>query len=105
MNHTNVIPFEGREETSFRAAVQNVIERAVILTSGDVLRMPALSQAHADPVTLKDAERTHIRRTLDAANWVVGGPEGAAARLGMKRTTPISKIQRMGIRKGAISSE
>jgi formate hydrogenlyase transcriptional activator len=47
--------------------------------------------------TLDDAERGHIIRALDDANWVIGGPNGAAARLGMKRTTLQSKMQKLGI--------
>lgn len=58
------------------------------------------SSAPAVPVTistLEDAERGHIIRALDETNWVIGGPNGAAARLGMKRTTLQSKMQKMGI--------
>ena len=49
------------------------------------------------PVTLQEAERDHIRRVLEKSNWVVGGPNGAAARLGMKRTTLQSKMKKLGI--------
>ena len=47
--------------------------------------------------TLESAEREHIIRALNAANWVIGGPAGAAAKLGMKRTTLQSKMQKLGI--------
>ena len=47
--------------------------------------------------TLEDAEREHILRALEETNWVVGGVQGAAARLGMKRTTLQSRIQKLGI--------
>ncbi|MDC4226891.1 MAG: hypothetical protein MPW15_22280 [Candidatus Manganitrophus sp.] len=56
--------------------------------------MAASSDGNA---TLEAAERKHILRVLQETNWVIGGPSGAAARLGMKRTTLQSKIQRLGI--------
>jgi formate hydrogenlyase transcriptional activator len=90
--------------------LQNVIERAVILSPGRVLRLSLdelapLSQTEAavgadtqgHQTTLKDVEREHIIRALAATNWVVGGPEGAAARLGLQRTTLIGKMQKLGI--------
>ena len=89
--------------------LQNVIERAVILSKGSTLqvsltdlRPPGLPVANdsapADtPVTLIDAEREHIVETLRQTNWVLGGPRGAAARLGMKRTTLHWKMQKLGI--------
>jgi len=51
-------------------------------------------------VTLEDAERSHIRQTLQQAERVVGGPYGAAARLGVRRTTLISKMRRLGLNRG-----
>jgi len=82
--------------------LENLIERAVILTRGVSLEIP-LVELHvapqaATPVTLEDAERDHIRRVLEQAAGVVGGPNGAAARLGMKRTTLQSKMKKLGIR-------
>jgi formate hydrogenlyase transcriptional activator len=80
--------------------LQNVIERAVILTDGDVLRLsPLPSHAPLPPeaVTLADAERNHILKALRESNWVVGGAGGAAARLGVKRTTLISKMHKRGL--------
>jgi formate hydrogenlyase transcriptional activator len=50
------------------------------------------------PITLEDAERSHILQTLQQTAGVVGGPNGAAARLGLRRTTLISKLRRLGIR-------
>jgi transcriptional regulator with GAF, ATPase, and Fis domain len=83
--------------------LQNFIERSVILTSGNVLRSPVegLNRV-AGPeslaaITLRDAERDHIRKALEHTRWVVGGPSGAAARLGIKRTTLHCRIQRLGI--------
>ncbi len=80
--------------------LQNFIERAVILTNGDVLQLSALPSSAAfpaDPVTLADAERDHILNALRESNWVVGGAAGAAARLGVKRTTLISKMRKRGL--------
>jgi len=48
-------------------------------------------------VTLEDAERDHILRTLDETGWVIGGGGGAAARLGLKRTSLVSTMRRLGI--------
>jgi transcriptional regulator with GAF, ATPase, and Fis domain len=87
--------------------LQNLIERAVILSNDGVLpnplpttgaRIAVASAATATPVTtLKDSERTLILRTLEAVSWVIGGPKGAAAKLGLKRTTLIHKMQKLGI--------
>ena len=80
--------------------LQNFIERAVILSRGDVLQLPALPSSAAvstEPITLADAERDHILNALRESNWVVGGAAGAAARLGVKRTTLISKMRKRGL--------
>ncbi|NUP88938.1 MAG: sigma 54-interacting transcriptional regulator [Candidatus Sumerlaeia bacterium] len=86
--------------------LQNVIERAVILSPGSSLQVPvgdlqqtvASSPAPADePITLADAEREHILDALRETNWVVAGPRGAAARLGMKRSTLQKKMKKLGI--------
>jgi formate hydrogenlyase transcriptional activator len=86
--------------------LQNVIERAVILSPGPSLQVPpgalqpAATQAPvpvAAAVTLADAEREHILSALRETDWVVGGPKGAAARLGMKRSTLQKKMQKLGI--------
>jgi formate hydrogenlyase transcriptional activator len=86
--------------------LQNVIERAVILSAGSTLHIPlgALHAAapHAQapagaPVTLADAEREHILGVLRESGWVLGGPKGAAARLGMKRSTLQWKMKKLGL--------
>jgi formate hydrogenlyase transcriptional activator len=85
--------------------LQNLIERAVILSNDGVLPNPlpaagtrGIAIASAAPViTLKDSERTLILRTLEEVRWVIGGPKGAAAKLGLKRTTLIHKMQKLGI--------
>jgi formate hydrogenlyase transcriptional activator len=83
--------------------LENLVERSVILTHGTDLQVP-ISELRAErrssgasPATLEDVEREQILRALREAKWVVGGPAGAAARLGIKRTTLQSKIQRLGI--------
>src|SRR5712692_5662448 len=84
--------------------LQNIIERAAILTNGDVLQLPALPSSAAaltEPVTLAEAERDHILNALRESNWVVGGASGAAARLGVKRTTLISKMRKRGLSRTA----
>ncbi|HKE24392.1 MAG TPA: sigma 54-interacting transcriptional regulator [Bryobacteraceae bacterium] len=102
--------------------LQNVIERAVILTSGPVLNVrtedlravsqpavvPAVSSSDGNSApaasnrnireALEEAEREQILAALEKSNWVVAGPEGAAARLGMKRSTLQSRMQKLGIR-------
>ena len=87
--------------------LENFVERAVILSRGAELRLPptGLTQPKDsstisppnNPTTLRDAEREHILRTLKDTNWIVGGPAGAAARLGMKRTTLNSLVKRLRI--------
>jgi formate hydrogenlyase transcriptional activator len=81
--------------------LENLIERAVILSRGTSLEIPLaglrVAPDAATPVTLEDAERDHIRRVLEQTAGVVGGPNGAAARLGMKRTTLQSKMKKLGI--------
>jgi formate hydrogenlyase transcriptional activator len=85
--------------------LQNVIERAVILSPGKSLQVPPsdlqLSTQPCEPtaeaVTLVDAEREHILSALRATGWVIGGSNGAAARLGMKRSTLQHKMKKLGI--------
>jgi DNA-binding NtrC family response regulator len=83
--------------------LQNFIERSVILSSDNQLR-PPLSELRnkvehyaATGETLDKAEREHILKVLEQTQWVIGGPRGAALRLGLKRTTLLSKMQRLGI--------
>jgi len=87
--------------------LQNFIERAVILTKGDVLEIPPLPTAMttiARPVTLGEAERDHILKALVESSWAVSGKTGAAARLGLSRTTLIGKMQKFGLSRGMARS-
>ena len=85
--------------------LQSFIERSVILSSESVLRPPSLkaaAAAAAEPesqkaVTLEEAERDHIRKTLEHTRWVVAGPNGAAARLRIHRSTLYYRLQKLGI--------
>ena len=83
--------------------LENLIERAVILTQGTALYVPLAElkpragNEIPPPATLEETEREHIVRILKSTKWVIGGPTGAAAQLGMKRTTLQSKMQRLGI--------
>jgi formate hydrogenlyase transcriptional activator len=88
--------------------LENFIERAVILSPGPTLQIPLaeLKQSeHASSATqsmsLTAAEAAHIQRVLKETNGVIGGPSGAAARLGMKRTTLHAKIKKLGISRPA----
>jgi formate hydrogenlyase transcriptional activator len=90
--------------------LQNLVERAVILSNDGVLPNP-LPAAGTQRVTvsqpattLRDSERTLILRTLEAVGWVIGGPKGAAAKLGLKRTTLIHKMQKLGISRPSLQS-
>jgi formate hydrogenlyase transcriptional activator len=83
--------------------LQNLIERAIILSDNGVLPNPlpaspseVITVAPAER-TLKDSERTLILQTLQGAGWVIGGASGAAAKLGVKRTTLIGKMKKLGI--------
>jgi formate hydrogenlyase transcriptional activator len=85
--------------------LQNLIERAVILSGGPTLVVPVTAlngrRAHSgrqdDVVTLEQADRRHIISALEASNWVIAGPNGAAARLGMKRSTLQFRMRKLGI--------
>ena len=84
--------------------LENLIERAMIVSPGPVLRVPLSelkppSEPLGDSLTLRAAEREHIVKALEATNWVLAGPRGAAARLGMKRTTLQSKMRKLGVSK------
>jgi formate hydrogenlyase transcriptional activator len=85
--------------------LENLMERSVLLSPGPILRV-AIEDLKSPPnridsaaTTLADAEREHILAALNQSNWVIGGPSGAAARLGMKRTTLISRMQKLGIQR------
>jgi transcriptional regulator with GAF, ATPase, and Fis domain len=90
--------------------LQNLVERAVILTRDGVLPNPVQKggagimhrtlyrfPARASSLTLEDTDHSLILETLELADWVVGGPRGAAAKLGLKRTTLLAKMRRLGI--------
>lgn len=83
--------------------LEHFIERAVILTRGSDLEVSLAELKSSEPVTttelatLEVAERDHILRALEETNWVIGGAAGAAAKLGMKRTTLQSRMQKLGI--------
>jgi formate hydrogenlyase transcriptional activator len=85
--------------------LQHVIERAIILSPGPVLRLvldgrPRSQPAPGSPArvrTLEAVEREHILRVLQDTKWVVGGPHGAAARLGLRRTTLLYRLEKLGI--------
>ena len=93
--------------------LQNLIERAVIRSDNGVLANPLptleanLPNANlAGPTgTFRDSQRALILHALHAAGWTVGGPKGAAARLGLKRTTLISKMKKLGISRPAIDND
>jgi formate hydrogenlyase transcriptional activator len=92
--------------------LQNVIERAVIVSRGSVLTLPVAEfksaparsavpnrprPAHSLRDTLSTAERAQIVKALEESNWVIAGPKGAAARLGMKRSTLQFRMRKLGI--------
>lgn len=93
--------------------LQNFVERAVILSPRTVLRAPiaelepSCSQRGFDEqmTGLAELERDHILRVLEASHWVVGGRNGAAARLGMKRTSLVYKMQKFRISRPTSSQE
>ena len=87
--------------------LQNLIERAVILSRGSVLEVPLaelkqtpnvslMNQSHG-PIKLEAVEREHIMKVLREAGWVIGGTNGAAARLGLNRTTLNNRMRKLGI--------
>ena len=89
--------------------LQNLVERAVILSRDGVLPNPLhknqtelmIPRLHRTRTfhssTLEDSDRALILETLEQAGWIVGGPRGAAAKLGLKRTTLLAKMRRLGI--------
>jgi formate hydrogenlyase transcriptional activator len=83
--------------------LQNFMERSVIVTSGNILHPPLTSLKSAaaaesiGAITLEDAERNHILKTLEQTRWIVSGPAGAAVRLGIKRSTLYFRMQKLGI--------
>ena len=87
--------------------LQNLLERAVILSAGPVLKVPLNDLQPQQPAaaparkteTLEESERRHILRALEAADWVISGPKGAAAALGLKRSTLQARMEKLGIRR------
>jgi formate hydrogenlyase transcriptional activator len=90
--------------------LQNLVERAVILSRDGILlnplhkkqtelMIPSLhrNRTFQSSTTLQDSDRAMIVETLEQAGWIVGGPRGAAAKLGLKRTTLLAKMRRLGI--------
>jgi formate hydrogenlyase transcriptional activator len=90
--------------------LQNLVERAVILSregvfpnplhkrqTGLLMATPDRTRAFPSSMTLEDSDRGMIVETLEQAGWIVGGPRGAAAKLGLKRTTLLAKMKRLGI--------
>jgi transcriptional regulator with GAF, ATPase, and Fis domain len=95
--------------------LQNFIERSVILSPGTLVHgsLPELTHTTRQgskeselsaPVTLEDAERSHILQTLQKTGGVIGGRNGAAAKLGLPRTTLMAKLTRLGIKRGRSSA-
>jgi formate hydrogenlyase transcriptional activator len=87
--------------------LENFIERSVILTGGFVLHVPlaeleATDVSELPPATLRESEREHILRVLRDSGGVLAGPAGAAARLGVKRTTLQSKMKKLGINRDSL---
>ncbi|MGA3223824.1 MAG: sigma 54-interacting transcriptional regulator [Acidobacteriaceae bacterium] len=95
--------------------LQNFIERAVILSPHTVLRAPVSelepssspkgSNISMSMSGLEEVERDHILRALEASNWIVGGRNGAAARLGMQRTTLVYRMRKLRLRRPVPSSK
>jgi formate hydrogenlyase transcriptional activator len=97
--------------------LQNLIERAVILCNNGVLPNPLPHTTpeldvitnetveSSAPITLRDSERNLIMKTLEAVGWVIGGPKGAAVKLGLKRTTLLHRMKKLGISRPASEIE
>jgi formate hydrogenlyase transcriptional activator len=93
--------------------LENLVERAVILSQGSELQLPLaeLAPRRKPPVatlvdsfhTLDEAKRGHIMRILHDTNWVISGPTGAAARLGTKRTTLQYQMKKLGITRPGVN--
>jgi len=84
--------------------LQNLVERGVILSRGPSLDIPlarlenSSRNNHANgSTTLEGVERDHILRVLSESRWVIGGPKGAAAKLGLNRTTLNNRMRKLGI--------
>jgi formate hydrogenlyase transcriptional activator len=106
--HIDMIPAEALDALThydWPGELQNVIERAVILSPGPALRLaldelPQSRPTGRSPVpvsTLEEVEREYILRVLRETNGVIGGPQGAATRLGLRRTTLLYRLEKLGI--------
>jgi len=107
--HIDAIPGETREALRHHQwpgnvrELENVIQRAVILSPAGRLTLPPLRvefphrPAHNEGETLEGVKRAYVARVLEETRWVIGGPRGAAARLGLKRTTLQSMMKRFGL--------
>jgi len=92
--------------------LQNLLERAMILSTGPILKVPlhdlqtqsAPAAAARKVETLEESERRHILDALDAADWVISGPKGAASSLGLKRSTLQARMDKLGIRRARAAS-
>ncbi len=92
--------------------LENIIERAVILSPGSVLRISnhdlstrTVSGKNADrPQTIEEVERNDILKTLKETRWILSGPSGAAARLGLNRSTLYFQMKKLGIARSVNSS-
>jgi transcriptional regulator with GAF, ATPase, and Fis domain len=90
--------------------LQNLIERAVILSNDGILPNPLPAGGTNGVVTpgtattLKESERALILQTLERVGWVIGGPKGAATKLGLKRTTLIKRMQKLAISRPSVHS-
>ena len=83
--------------------LQNLVERAVILSNDGVLHNP-LHKAEVRPIVsfsemLRDSERALLVETLESVGWVIAGPNGAATKMGLARTTLLAKMKRLSISK------
>lgn len=93
--------------------LQNLIERAVILSPGEVLQVPTLeidevigpSKSLGSHQTLEESERAHILKTLNETRWILSGPRGAAMRLGINRSTLQFRMKKLGIVRPPIVDE
>lgn len=84
--------------------LRNVIERAVIITTGNVLHVSFPEEIHEkghDLISLKEVERTHITQVLQKTNWIIKGPHGAAKILEMKPSTLYHRMKKLGIHTGS----
>jgi PAS domain S-box-containing protein len=80
--------------------LRNVIEHSVIISSGDMLKLSFIGESptrDARPMTLSEAEREHILKTLESTGWRIKGPYGAAVRLDLQPSTLYSRMQKLGI--------